>query len=79
MGEDRGFDLFRPPAGMGALGAGQAVDPAVRPIGLVVPLDFIKLLTGIAHQLAGLADVAQLCANSSKDSFRRATFFSVVM
>lgn len=52
------LDLVRHPVRVRALRAGQAVDQPVRPVGLVVAADLVELLTAVAGDLAGLADVA---------------------
>ena len=46
--------------GVRPLRAGQTVDEAVGPIGLEVAPDLVELLAGVAHHLAGAADVGEL-------------------
>ena len=58
--EDRLLDLRRHPVGVWAFGARQAVDQAVRPIGLIVAPDLVELLPAITHDPARPGDVAQL-------------------
>ncbi len=53
------LDLGRYPVGMRAPGAGQPVDQPLGAIGLEVAPDLVKLLAGIAHQLAGPADIGK--------------------
>ena len=60
MGQDRGLDLFGDPVGMWTLGDGEPVDEAFGPVGLIVASDLVKLLARIAHDPAGLGDVAHL-------------------
>lgn len=60
MVEDRLLDLGRHPVRVRALGAGQPVEQPVGAIGLEVAADLIELLARIAHQLAGVGDVAEV-------------------
>jgi hypothetical protein len=60
MIEDGGLDFGSDTVGLRPLGAGQPVDQAFRAVGLEVAADFIELLAGIAHHLAGSRDVGKL-------------------
>jgi hypothetical protein len=59
MAGDRLFDLFGHPVGVRPFCSGETVYQVVGPIGLVIATDFVKLLTRIAHDFAGFADIAQ--------------------
>ena len=54
--EDRLLDLGRDPVGVRPLGAGQAVDQPF----LEVASNLVELLAGIAHHLAGAADIGEV-------------------
>jgi len=58
--EDGFFDLRSQPVGVWPLGAGHPVEQALGPVGLEVPADFIELLAGVSHHLAGLGNVVEL-------------------
>ena len=58
--EDDLFNLGRNPIGMSPFAAGQFVDQSLGAIGLVVPANFVELLTAVANELAGFADVIEL-------------------
>jgi len=58
--EDRLLDLGGHPVGVGRAGARHAVEQPVGAVGLEVAADLVELLAGIAHHLAGLADVPQV-------------------
>ncbi len=58
--EDGLLNLGRNPVGMSAFTAGQFVEQALDTIGLVMTANFVELLTAIADELAGFADVIEL-------------------
>ena len=60
MVEHRLLDLGRAPGWDAALGAGQPVDQRLGAVGLEVAADLVELLAGVAHHLAGPADVAEI-------------------
>jgi hypothetical protein len=59
MGEHGLLDLGGNPVGMRSSGAGKPVDQAFGAIGLEVAPDLVELLAGIAHHLAGAADIGK--------------------
>lgn len=58
--EDGLLNLGRNPVGMSPFTAGQFVEQALCEIGLVVTANFVELLTAVADELAGFADVIEL-------------------
>jgi hypothetical protein len=58
--EDRLLDLRRQPIGMRLLRAFDLVDQALGTEGLIVAADLVELLTAVADDAAGLADVAEI-------------------
>ncbi len=58
--EDGLFNLVRNPVGMSPFTAGQFVEQALGAIGLVMTANFVELLTAVADELAGFADVIEL-------------------
>ncbi len=58
--EDGLLNLGRDPVGMSPFTAGQFVEQALGAIGLVITTDFVELLTTVADELAGFADVIEL-------------------
>lgn len=58
--EDGLFNLRRNPVGMSPFTAGQFVEQSLGAIGLVVTANLIELLTAVADELAGFADVIEL-------------------
>ena len=54
------FDFCGDAVGMGAAGAGHAVDEAVGAKGLEVAADLVELLAGIAGQFAGSGNVIEV-------------------
>ncbi len=58
--EDGLFNLGRNPIGMSPFTARQFVEQALGAIGLVITANFVELLTTVADELAGFADVIEL-------------------
>lgn len=58
--EDGLFNLGRDPVGMRPFTAGRLVEQALGAIGLVITANFVELLTAIADEVAGFADVIEL-------------------
>ncbi len=58
--EDGLFNLGRNPIGMSPFTAGQFIKQALGAIGLVITANFVELLTAVADELAGFADVIEL-------------------
>ncbi len=58
--EDGLFNLGRNPVGMSPFTARQFVKQALGAIGLVITANFVELLTTVADELAGFADVIEL-------------------
>ena len=58
--EDGLLNLGSDPVGMSPFTAGQLVEQALGAIGLVITTDFVELLTTVADELAGFADVIEL-------------------
>ena len=54
------FDLLADAVGVRSARAGQAVDQAVRAVGLEVAADLVELLARVSHRAAGLRNAAQL-------------------
>jgi len=67
--EDRGLDLGCNAVRVRALGAGQAVYQAVRPIGLKVRPDFVELQPGIARHFVGAAHIRQFSGDFEQRQF----------
>jgi hypothetical protein len=79
MVEDRLLDVLADPVGVWIARSGDPVEQAVGAVGLEVAADLVELLAAVADDPAGLADVAELPASSSKVTLRRATFFCVCL
>jgi len=60
MSEDSFLDLVGDAVRVRPLGSRESVEQAFSSAGLVVAMDLIELLAGVAHDLAGFAAVAQL-------------------
>ncbi|BBG84324.1 hypothetical protein AHGSH82_014690 [Aeromonas hydrophila] len=58
--EDGLLNLERNPVGMSPFTARQFVTQALGAIGLVITANFVELLTAVADELAGFADVIKL-------------------
>lgn len=58
--EDGLFNLGSDPIGMSPFTAGQFVEQSLGAIGLVVTANFVELLTAVADELAGFADIIEL-------------------
>ncbi len=58
--EDGLFNLGRNPIGMSPFTTGQFVEQPLGAIGLVITANFVELLTAIANELAGFADIIEL-------------------
>lgn len=58
--EDGLFNLGSDPIGMSLFTAGQCVEQSLGTIGLVITANFVELLTTVADELAGFADVIEL-------------------
>ncbi len=58
--EDGLFNLGSDPIGMSPFTAGQFVEQSLGAIGLVITANFVELLTAVADELAGFADVIEL-------------------
>jgi hypothetical protein len=58
--EDGLLNLGGDPVRVRTFTAGQFVEQALGAIGLVITADFVELLTAIADELAGFADVIEL-------------------
>ncbi len=58
--EDGLFNLGSDPIGMNPFAAGQFVEQSLGTIGLVITANFVELLTAVADELAGFADVIEL-------------------
>lgn len=58
--QDGLLDLFGHPVRVWVARPGQAVDQPLGAVGLVVPADLVELLPAVAHDFAGLADIAQI-------------------
>jgi hypothetical protein len=58
--EDGLFTLGRNPVGMSPFTAGQFVEQSLGAIGLVITANFVELLTAVADELAGFADIIEL-------------------
>ncbi len=58
--EDGLFNLGSDPIGMSPFTAGQFVEQALGAIGLVITANFVELLTAVADELAGFADIIEL-------------------
>ncbi len=54
------FNLGRNPIGMSPFTTGQFVEQSLGTIGLVITANFVELLTAVADELAGFADVIEL-------------------
>lgn len=59
MLENSRFDLFADAIGVRSPRPGDLVDEPLGADGLIVATDLVELLSGVAHDLAGLADVLQ--------------------
>ncbi len=58
--EDGLFNLGSDPIGMSPFTAGQFVEQSLGAIGLVITANFVELLTAVADELAGFADIIEL-------------------
>ncbi len=58
--EDGLFNLGRDPIGMSPFTAGQFVEQSLGAINLVITANLVELLTAVADELAGFADVIEL-------------------
>ena len=58
--EDGLFNLGSDPIGMSPFTAGQFVEQSLGAIGLEITANFVELLTTVADELAGFADVIEL-------------------
>ena len=58
--EDGLFNLGSDPVGMSPFTAGQFVEQSLGAIGLVITAIFVELLTAVADELVGFADVIEL-------------------
>ena len=58
--EDGLLNLGSDPVGMSPFTAGEFVEQALGAIGLVVTANLVELLTAVADELAGFADVIEL-------------------
>ncbi len=58
--EDGLLNLGSDPVGMRPFAAGEFVEQALSPIGLVVTANLVELLAAVADELAGFADVIEL-------------------
>jgi hypothetical protein len=53
------LDFLTDAVGMRTAGTRQSIQEPIAAVHLVVPSDFVELLAGISHYLAGLADVSE--------------------